>query len=621
VAAGKYGGNEMKSTIRHIGVYILLACAAISIAAAYFIATQKTRGDIRTSGERQLQIIALDLEAVLEKYETLPFVLAFQPDIRNALIKPANQDVINHLNTTIQSIQRQAKVSAIYVMDGKGNTLASSNWDQPENQNFIGKNFSFRPYFGEAMSGKTSRFYAIGNTTNEPGYFIAQPVYSDGTPHGTGIPIGVVAVKISLSDFERTWASSEDPIALMDSTGVVFLSNKIEWRYRSLSSLNKAAQDTLARTRQYGGQAILPLPTQKELKRAGFGPHIEQPINRLGWKLMLFPSETHVTRAGIVSATVVALLFAIIGSSLWAADQRRRRMEERLISRKALQNAAEELERRIAQRTQELLLANQTLEVKFVKLKETERLLRSTQNELVQAGKLTMLGQMAAGVTHELNQPLAAIHAFSDNAVTFLARQQPDHARENLAHISAAAARMGAIISQLKGFARKSTETLSTVDLAQSIRTSALLLENDFLRNNANLEIKILERAQVKGDSVRIEQVLINLLRNALDATEGCTVKNVIATLERDGNDALVRVRDSGPGIPQEVVAHLFEPFFTTKPSGKGLGLGLAISSSIVQAMDGQLTGSNHAEGGAEFVVRFALLEMTNNKEEHHVEV
>jgi two-component system C4-dicarboxylate transport sensor histidine kinase DctB len=610
----------MKSRIRHISV-LLIVCAVISIVAAYFIATQKTRRDIRTSGERQLQIIALDLEAVLEKYETLPFVIAYQPDILNVLLRPTDKQTLNHLNITIQSIQRQAKVAAIYVMDSQGNTLASSNWDQPDNQNFVGKNFSFRPYFHEAMSGKTSRFYAIGSTTNEPGYFIAQPVYRDASPYGTGRPIGVVAVKISLGDFESTWASSEDPIALADRAGVVFLSNKSEWRYHSLHVLDKASQENLMRTLQYGGHAILPLPAPKELKRAGYGPYIAHPVNRLGWQLMLFPSETHVIRAGIVSATVVALLFAIIISSLWATDQRRRRMEEQHLSRKALQNAEKELEQRIAQRTQDLLLANQTLEGKFIKLKETERLLRSTQNELVQAGKLTMLGQMAAGVTHELNQPLAAIHTFADNAVTFLARRQPDHAQENLAHISAAAARMGAIISQLKGFARKSSDTLSTVDLEQSIRASALLLESDFARNNASLDIQIAEAVQVKGDSVRVEQVLINLMRNALDATEGCDVKNVRVTLGRDGADAVIRVRDSGPGIPQEIVERLFEPFFTTKPSGKGLGLGLAISSSIIQAMDGQLTASNHVEGGAEFVVRLTVLETINEKEEHHADV
>lgn len=610
----------MKSRIRHISV-LLIICAIICIAVTYIVATQKARSDIRTSGERQLQIIALDLEAVLEKYETLPFVIAYQPDIVNALLNPAGRQTLHHLDTTIQAIQRQAKVAAIYVMDSHGNTLASSNWDQPENLNFVGKNFSFRPYFHEAMSGKTSRFYAIGSTTNEPGYFIAQPVYRDGSPQGSGKPIGVVAVKISLGDFERTWASSEDPIALADSAGVVFLSNKSEWRYHSLHSLDKASQDDLMRTLQYGGQTILSLPTPKELKRAGYGPYIAHPVNRLGWQLMLFPSEAHVTRAGIVAATVIALLFAIVGSSLWATDQRRRRMEEQNLSRKALQNAEKELERKIAQRTQDLLLANQTLEGKFIKLKQTERLLRSTQNELVQAGKLTMLGQMAAGVTHELNQPLAAIHTFADNAVTFLARQQPEHAQENLAHISAAAARMGAIISQLKGFARKNSDTLSTVDLEQSIRASALLLESDFTRNNATLDINIVEAVQVKGDSVRVEQVLINLMRNALDATEGCEARNVQVMLARENADAVIRVRDSGPGIPQEIVERLFEPFFTTKPSGKGLGLGLAISSSIIQAMDGQLTASNHVGGGAEFVVRLTVLETISEKEEHHADV
>lgn len=591
----------------------------MGVLAAYFIAAQKARGDIRIEGERQLQIIAQDLETVLEKHETLPFVLAFQPDMQGVLHEPNSRAMVSRLNLTIRSVQRQSKVSAIYLMDSTGNTLASSNFDQPRNQNFVGRNFSFRPYFRDAMAGKPGRFYAIGNVTNEPGYFISQPVYGETTSGNVAVPLGVVAVKISLDEFERTWANSADPISLADSSGVVFLSNRNEWHYHSLSPLANAAQDDLMRTRQYGGQLIHPLASAKQLRRVGLGPSIKQPVNRLGWQLLLFPSETRVIHAGLVAATGVALLLSIIGSLLWAMYQRRRRMEERLVSRKALRDAAEELERRIALRTQELLLANEHIEAKFTKLKQTERLLRSTQNELVQAGKLTMLGQMAAGVTHELNQPLAAILAFADNAVTFLSRQQPHRAGENLAHISAAAARMGAIISQLKGFARGHHEILSPIDLAQSVRASALLVQNDFLRNDAELDVKILTTVRVMGDAVRVEQVLINLLRNALDATEGCAVRKIAVILECDERDAILRVRDSGSGISPQMVEHLFEPFFTTKPAGKGLGLGLAISSSIVQAMNGQLTAGNHPEGGAEFILRLNIAGVVNAEKEHHV--
>jgi two-component system C4-dicarboxylate transport sensor histidine kinase DctB len=523
-----------------------------------------------------------------------------------------DKSVVERLNHTLQAVQEQAKVAAIYVMDHEGNTVAASNWNLP--QSYIGKNFGFRPYFRDPMmNGGAGRFYGIGSTTNEPGYFIAQPVYAAGADHGTATPVGVLAIKISLSEFERAWRSSEEPIALADRAGVVFLSNREQWKYHSLRPLAEEEQRRLTDTLQYAGQLIRPVAGLPKPERAGFGEFVAKPVGRLGWQVMLFPSQARIIRVGIYAATAVALLLAIAAISYWALHQRRRRLEERMESRKALQRAAEELDRKIAQSTRELLQANQDLESKYARLKETEHLLRSTQNELVQAGKLAMLGQMAAGITHELNQPLAAIRAFADNAVTFLERGQGDRAGENLSQISLASARMGAIIGQLKGFARKSHETVASVDLAQAIRASALLLESEFRRHDVQLDIEIGEPLAVIGDGGRTEQVLINLMRNALDAVEDAATRQVAVSLQREGEAAVVRIRDSGAGIADEVAQHLFEPFYTTKPSGKGLGLGLAISSSIVQAMNGQLSACNHPEGGAEFLVRLPLAGQTMN--------
>jgi two-component system C4-dicarboxylate transport sensor histidine kinase DctB len=225
-----------------------------------------------------------------------------------------------------------------------------------------------------------------------------------------------------------------------------------------------------------------------------------------------------------------------------------------------------------------------------------------------------MLGQMAAGVTHELNQPLAAIRAFADNSVKFLARGQTAQVAENLEHISSASANMGKIIGQLKGFARKSGEAVATVDLRQTIEAAALLLGSEFQNHGVGIAIEVRQAASVTGDAVRTEQVLINLLRNALDAVEEAPAKRVCVLLDVEDGQAVVRIRDSGAGIADEVAPHLFEPFFTTKSSSKGLGLGLAISSSIVQAMNGQLTAHNHEEGGAEFVVRLPLLTLPNGE-------
>ena len=569
--------------------------AACIIAGAFALGAHRTREDITMAAQRQLQLMAPDLQSVLERFETLPFVLGQQPDLTYAHAHPQDPAAIERLNATLQIIQQQAKVGALYLMDHTGMTIGASNWDQP--LGFVGKNFSYRPYFREAIQGRAGRFYGIGTSTSEAGYFIAQPVYRNGK---RGPIAGVIAVKISLAEFEHTWRSSEDPIALADSSGVIFLSNRPEWRYHSLRPLDDTTHRELARTQQYMGQTVTPLPKHP-------GAFVTRPVGRLGWHLMLFPSQSRVLRAGLQWALAAGLLLASAGAIYWALHQRRRRLEERLASREALQQAAKELDSRIAERTAQLSETNQHLEQKYAKLQETEHLLRSTQNELVQAGKLAMLGQMAAGVTHELNQPLAAIRAFADNARTFLERGQAAQAANNLTHIGDASARMGAIISQLKGFARKD-ETIATVDLSQSVRASVFLLESEFRRHDVTLSSESCEEALlVAGDAVRIEQVLINLLRNALDAVEGAEQRQVCVALSRDGDHALVRIADTGTGIPAQVAAHLFEPFFTTKPSGKGLGLGLAISSSIVQAMNGQLTAHNHDRGGAQFELRLPL--------------
>ncbi|HEY0589294.1 MAG TPA: ATP-binding protein, partial [Pseudoduganella sp.] len=430
------------------------------------------------------------------------------------------------------------------------------------------------PYFQAALHGKAGRFYGIGTSTSEAGYFIAQPVQRLGKIEG------VIAVKISLVELERNWSSSEDPIVLADRHGVIFLSNRPNWRYHSLTPLPPDAVAELASTQQYIGREVTPLARNP-------GPRVTQEVGRLGWQLMIFPSQLRVVRSGINWALATALLLACGAVSYWAMHQRRRRREERLAFDR-------ELESRIAQRTQQL--------------SETNRILRTTQNEMVQAGKLAMLGQMAAGMTHELNQPLAAIRAFADNARTFLERGQPEQAASNLGHIGDASARMGAIISQLKGFARKD-ESIGPVDLGRAVRSSAFLLESESKRRNVAMEIDTgPEPLMVAGDTVRIEQVLINLLRNALDAVEGRSEPRVSVVLSREGADGVARISDSGPGIPQEVAAHLFEPFFTTKPAGKGLGLGLAISSSIVQAMNGRLTARNLDGGGAQFELRLPLI-------------
>jgi len=599
----------MTSRKTPILITVVALCAVAVFFATYFIAAGKARNDLRAAGQRQLQIVALDLQSILDKFETMPFALGALADVDQVLHHPDDAEAVARLNQTLQSIQRQSRVLAIYMMDDKGMTLAASNWN--EDTSFVGRDFGFRPYFSEALAGRFGRFYGIGNVSSEPGYFMAQPIYPAGVPRGQGAPIGVMTVKVDLSEFEHTWRSSDDPITLVDSSGVVFLSNRPLWKYHSLRPLDSRRQQELAGTHQYADQPIASVGSMRREQRRGFGEHIMQAIPKQGWQLMLFPSQARIARVAMLWAMWVALVMAIAAISLWALYQRRRRLQERLESRDALRRAAQELDATIAVRTQELRVANQALEGRYAKLQQTESLLRSTQNELVQAGKLAMLGQMAAGMTHELNQPLAAIRAFADNAVQFIRRGQLPQVEENLEHISSASAHMGKIIGQLKGFARKSGDAIAVVDLPQTVEAAVLLLRNEFQQQAVAIEIDVRHPVQVMGDAVRTEQVLINLLRNAIDAVDSVELvadKRVTVILDREGIGAgaevVIRIRDTGPGIPDEVVPHLFEPFFTTKSTGKGLGLGLAISSSIVQAMNGQLSAHNLPEGGAEFIVR-----------------
>lgn len=580
---------------RQLGWLIALLAGAAVVAAVYLAALRQGAAEVLAGGERQLQLMAPELESALEKFETLPYVVGLQEDVAQVLARPADPARRARLNVMLEAIARQAKVGAIYLMDRNGDTLAASNWALP--LTFLGHNFGFRPYFREALQGGAGRFYGIGSTTSTPGYFIAQPVHD-----GDRI-IGVIAVKIVLDEFERNWVGLDATIVLADRASVVFLSNRADWKYRSLGPVSRAAQQEIAGTRQYAHQPIAPI--------AGpLPPRVTRHIGKLGWELQLFPARQHVTRNAILWALSAALLLASLATVAWALHQRRRRLEERRASSAALKSAALELDLKLAERTAQLRQANDDLEARYATLKSTEQVLRSTQDELVQAGKLAMLGQMAAGVTHELNQPLAAIRAFADNARTYLEREQFDKASANLGHIGDASARMGAIIAQLKGFARRS-DSLGAVDLARSMQASSFLLQGEARRLGAQIDIAGADTLTVAGDAVRVEQVFINLLRNALDAVETAPVRIVTVTMTQDDEHAVVRIADTGAGMAVEATTHLFEPFYTTKPSGKGLGLGLAISSSIIQAMNGQLSGHNGANGGAVFEVRIPLLEKT----------
>ncbi|MCD6534232.1 MAG: hypothetical protein J7L25_09180 [Deltaproteobacteria bacterium] len=281
-----------------------------------------------------------------------------------------------------------------------------------------------------------------------------------------------------------------------------------------------------------------------------------------------------------------------------------RHYKERRMAEEARRKAHQELEQKIAERTAYLVATNDTLLEKIETLKTTETILRESRDDAVQAGKLTVLGQMSAGISHEINQPLTAIHNFTDNAINLLERRRVPEALENLEIISRMTDRIGSIVSEIKSFSRKSPAKKQAISIVNAINHASLLVEPQRRQLDAILEVQPFpESLQIWAETVRFEQVLVNLFRNSLDALSEQPEKRITVTITRHEPEIHIVIRDTGPGIPAEVFPRLFESFFTTKPRGQGLGLGLAISHMIIVELGGKLTARNHDTGGAEFTI------------------
>jgi two-component system C4-dicarboxylate transport sensor histidine kinase DctB len=297
--------------------------------------------------------------------------------------------------------------------------------------------------------------------------------------------------------------------------------------------------------------------------------------------------------ASLQAASVAAICLAF-GALLFLATERRR----------ALAEANAVLESRVQERTRELTEANAHLHREIAERQEAEAALKQAQADLIQAGKLSALGQMSAGISHELNQPLMAIRSFAENGAQFLERGRPEVAAENLTRISDLARRMGRIIKNLRAFSRQESEAAGRVDLVAVLDSVVDLTGARLRRDGVTLHLdRPAHPVWVRGGEVRLGQVFVNLVANAADAMAGQEGGAIWISIS-DGAPLTVTVRDSGPGI--DMPDKVFDPFYTTKPIGasEGMGLGLSISYGIVQSFGGAIHGGNSPGGGALFTVQ-----------------
>ena len=558
-------------------------------------------------GEATLSLAAEGLNGALRRFEALPGLISERPVLTELLSDPSNPALLERVNAEFLRTAEAVGASDIYMMDTSGLTIAASSY--LKELSFVGRNFRFRPYFTEALAGGLGRFFALGLTSGERGYFFATPVRDRGQIRG------VLAVKFTVDGFEEAWRDKTSEIVVEDEAGVIFMASRPEWHFRSFSPLSDEDRERIALTRQYPldqvqtlGAETLPLRTEHRLirlARTGFDPEefivASQLIPNAGWKVSVLTPTADARQQAIAAFALLTLVVAVLALLAAIILQRRARLEERV---EAAQRMRTELERRVVERTSELAVANRQLILEVEERRAAEERLKRTQAELVQAGKLAALGQMAAALSHEFNQPLAAVKAFAVNATAYLDRNDVETARDNIVHINQMADRMAAISSHLRNFARRPGEKTGPVLLGRVVSDALAIMEPKLRSAGARTMISGPENdIWVRGGYIRLQQVVVNLLSNALDAMEGGPEPQVEIEIAELGDRVHLAVRDRGPGIPSTHAETVFDPFFTTKDPGRGLGLGLSISYNIVRDFGGSLSAGNHPDGGAVFTI------------------
>ncbi len=567
------------SRILRLALYTVLILIGAAVAGNWAMrqATRHALEDSARRGPEQLSLYANSLHTVIERYRALPAVLALDPELISALTQPITAQVQAQLNRKLERINGAAQSSTLELLDSTGLAVAASNWNT--SNSYVGHNYGFRPYFRQTRSQGTGSFYAVGVTSGIPGYFMSSAVHAD-----DGRFLGAMVVKLEFPELEREWSQGNDTLLVSDKRGIVFIANQPGWRYRHLRELNDNDRNDITDTRQYDKQplTLMTSHTLQSFADNSFLTRVNGPdgpvdylwgtqaLNPEGWTLHLLrrPAiSAEDTRNAALAAIGLWLTLVFLGLFLL----------QRWRLAKLRQRNREELEQLVEARTRDL---------------------RTAQDGLVQSAKLAALGQMSAALAHEINQPLTAQRMQLATLRLLLDHGRVDDAYKALIPLEQMLTRMAALTGHLKTYARQSPSGLrELLDLASVVDHALELLEPRLKEQPIDLHLNLTRPAWVRGDAIRLEQVLINVLRNALDALHDKPCKRLDIGITADQQLWHLTVADSGGGISEEHLGKVFDPFFTTKPVGAGLGLGLAVSYAIVHELGGRLTVSNYAQG------------------------
>lgn len=539
--------------------------------------TERHTISTRNRAEVRQTLYAGNVMSELRRNSIVPLLLSRDPALIGALtsadFSQSSQSLISYVD--------EIGAASILLLDDGGRVVAATD------RALIGANHRQAPYFVEALRAPDTIFQTVERDSGAFDFTYSRKIEVGGSL------AGVIVVEVDLRKFEQSWAGISDAVIVTNSEGIVILSTEPRWRGRTEAEALalRSAPSAIARAlRVTADWASLPpdayLSGQAVMR-------MESRIPFRGWRMTSYTTYASVRERvnGVLALEIMG--FAILLAMIFYFTSRR------AVSRAGL----------FQKESADLRQLNAALRREIAEREKAERNLRVAEQTLAQSSKLAALGEMSAAVSHELNQPLAAMKTYLAGARLLLQRKRSEEALSSFQRIDDLIDRMGAITRQLKSYARKGGDTLQPMDIKESVNNALSMMEPQLRRRTVEITcVMPREPVMVMGDRMRLEQVLINLLRNALDATK-TTENPSVEILVSGGETAIVTVRDNGEGIAN--LDALFEPFYTTKSPGDGVGLGLAISSGIVNDLGGRLMAHDGQEGGAVFEVSLPILKTT----------
>ncbi len=557
-----------------MAILAVIAAVAAMAAGVWRYGYVQALDGLARRGEADLALASDRLTGQLQRYRDLAVLMAVHPDLDD----PRADEVLIH------AADRTSVLNILYT-DAKGRVQASAHGTQPKASAALTNS----TFVARALDGALGTGHGIDPSLGTRAFYVAAPRFDP-----AGGVVGVLIVAVDIEAQEREWRGDRPAVFFTDDNGRVFISNRSEilfWQ-RGETGLRPAVGAAPPFERQVMGA--------HELWRLDWGPyfpktglHLSQSLPQIGMQSEALVDVIPARRLAGLQAAVVALVgLAVAAMLFWALERRR-----------VLAEANATLESRVNARTAELSGANKALRREVAERQEAEAALKQAQADLVQAGKLSALGQMSAGISHELNQPLMAISQFADNGALLIERGKVDAASGNLRRIAELAGRMGRIIRNLRAFARQENEPVRRIDVVAVVETAVEMTEARLAKDGITLDWNPPKQpVWAMGGEVRLAQVLVNLITNAADAMTGRDDARLSVTVDAI-EKPVIRVRDTGPGIsaPEKI----FDPFYSTKEVGasEGMGLGLSISYGLVQSFGGAIRGRNAIGGGAEFTV------------------